>query len=198
MAYLVDFTANPQDQVAFRFDPPAPPLDDYLDIGRGVTFSPDQVPTRAVATSSHKRLPTIVSINAWWGVSDTFRNMVETREPGVHQFFPIEIVLKGGILPSEPYWIFNIRQRIDAVVVELSRVRWLHHPGTTPVMAAPITLMPGETPFPLVLCRETIGGRHVWRGDTQLRGDVFFSNDLISAYKKAKMRGLRVKYCEEA
>jgi hypothetical protein len=197
MAYLVDFTANPQDQVAFRFEPPAPPLDDYLDINRGVTFSPNQVPTRAVATSSHKSLPTLVSLNAWWGASDTFRNMVEAREPGVHQFFPIEIVLKGGLLPFEPYWIFNIQQRVDAVVIERSQVEWAHYPGAEPVMHLPPRLAPGERPYPLVLDRRLTAGRHVWRGDTQLSVYVFFSDDLMSAYKKVKMRGLRIKYCEE-
>jgi hypothetical protein len=197
MAYLVDFTSNPQDRASFVFDPPAPPLRDHLDINRGLTFDQREVPTRAVVVSAHRQLSSIVPINGWWGVSETFRDMVETRECGVHQFFAIEIVLSGGVRPAEPYWIFNIRQRIDAVIVDRSQVEWTHFPGKEPVMNPPNQMWPGERPYPLCLNRGVIAGRHVWRGDKHLSVDVFFSDHLIAEYKKNKMRGLRLKYCEE-
>lgn len=48
-------------------------------------------------------------------VSARLKDLIESIEPGVHQFFPVEVQGKDGQPYGQPYWYFVIKQAIDAI-----------------------------------------------------------------------------------
>ena len=111
---------------------------------------------------------------------------------------------------SRPHYFFNIRQRVDAIIVERSHLRWNktepftrdNPDGTTTVipgvdvMHLPPTLLAPD-PYPVVVDRQAVAGRHVWRGKRQLMSDVFFSDDLMAAVRAAKLKQLQAWHLAE-
>jgi hypothetical protein len=105
MAYLVDLPLDARYQPDFRLDPPARVIEgdvlrnDGLSAQwrRGDLVDPDLLPRRAVQTSRHKSIPDFFPLKARWCVSEAVRALVEAREPGMHQFIPIELVPKSPV-----------------------------------------------------------------------------------------------------
>jgi hypothetical protein len=153
------------------------------------------VPRRAFQVSPHKTTPDFVQISGGArAVCDEFRAMVEALEPGVHQFFPVELLRKDGspVILGREWFLLNICNRVDAVVVERSNIYWEEKPGGRRVMH------PRRQPPGLVLRRSAIAGRHLWRGLTHLRVNEFWSDALMREVQRAKLRKVRAVPLEES
>lgn len=48
-------------------------------------------------------------------VSARLKDLIESIEPGVHRFFPVEVQGKDGKPYGQPYWYFVVMQAIDAI-----------------------------------------------------------------------------------
>ncbi|QNQ09947.1 imm11 family protein [Sphingomonas alpina] len=51
------------------------------------------------------------------GASSRFKDAVERFEPGVHQFFPMEVLLEDGTV-DKSRWLMHICNRVDAIALE--------------------------------------------------------------------------------
>jgi hypothetical protein len=165
------------------FDPqPNRPRVEYMR-SNGAMLDPDELPREARQVSVHKNIPDVVMMAGSWCVSQPFKNLVEAREPGTHAFYPLPLFRRDGSqLP--PYYLFDIRQQIDAVIVEKSKISWWDTDG--------FKIMCVGDHADLMLDPAMIHGRHVWRGKTHLSNDVFFSDDLAKAVLNAKLIKLRL------
>ncbi len=84
--------------------------------GRAVDAT--HMPTR-FRRKGNKGLPMYEVDNAWGGgliVTDKFRKIVESFEPAVHQFFPIQIEQGGKVIVER--FIFYICNRLDSLAKE--------------------------------------------------------------------------------
>ena len=176
-------------------------LIDYWKPGPLRLFSPDDVPPQAFMESDRRTISDFVSISGKLAFSPEARAAAETLEPGVHQFFPVQILRMRGKRPifradgrllETPYYLFNPGIRLDAVDLERSDVDIRTSPVATLVFPKP-----GRWDL-VVLRRSVIAGHHIWKGGNQLGLYTFFSNDLTEIYRERKWRGLQLTPVAEA
>jgi len=75
--------------------------------------------------SAHKTLPDLISSRGpSYAVSIRLRDIVEALEPGIHQFFPIQVLGRDGNPVPLEYVYMLIEQEIDAVIPELTNATW--------------------------------------------------------------------------
>lgn len=158
-------------------------------------FTRAEVPEVALLGSAHKALPEFVAITAKLAVSAEVRTLIEALEPGRHQFFAVTIKRKKGNLPilrrdgtvlDTPYYLFNSTERLDAVLIEKSVVEVKTYKTGLCTVNASLQDKPKT-----VLRRAVIEGHHVWTGQYQLGGDMFFSDTLTQAVLDRKWKGLK-------
>jgi len=113
---------------------------------------------------------------------------VEELEPGIHQFFPVELTAKDGEVLEKRHWLLNICNRVDAVDLSKSE-----QPPTGKSYDSHIVRSPGEAP--IVLRKEVIAGKCVWI-DRRIGFASFFSDELMHFMEKhefAKFRSWKVR-----
>ena len=165
-------------------------------------YDPAEAPKRAVLTSGHKTVPDFAAIHHRLGLSPEARALVEEFEPGTHQFLPVEVArprrskrpihrTDGRVLDG-PFHLFIPQVYLDAVWIERSAVQ------VTPTHHGPELVVPHLGSDRIVLRRELVAGRHVWRGLFHLPGRVFFSDALVREAKRRKLRGPEFTHLEEA
>lgn len=165
----------------------------------------DDKPERAILQSRHKKLPDLFLCRGMETVCETFRQIVEELEPGVHQFLPIEFVTKKGapVPGNGPYYLFRVMQSFDAILVEKSNLVWVNRYDTFKPGAL-VRMVPGAEglrfgpgPVQLVMSRPQIAGRHAWRSKQVQIGDLYFSDDLVDAVRAAKLKKFEFTHVEE-
>ncbi|AXS39483.1 DUF1629 domain-containing protein [Breoghania sp. L-A4] len=176
---IFEFEDEPKDK--FRFG-----------LSLGLPVGPRRLPTRFRETKGKKTLPDIFAMPGLNAVSSRFRDLVEEFEPGVHQFFPLELYYKNGERVEEEYFIFNCTVSFDSLLVKQSEVTWLKldEPAECPRVNVRWRLKK-------VLSRPTIAGRHVWCGFRIRAAGIFVSDELHSRMKKMKLKYFRADPCEE-
>ncbi|WP_306150286.1 MULTISPECIES: imm11 family protein [unclassified Roseibium] len=58
-----------------------------------------------------------------WIVSQRFKDLVESVEPGVHNFLPTELIFSKGAPAKEPYYFLQHGQDFDSVILNRSRYK---------------------------------------------------------------------------
>lgn len=107
---------------------PASPFDPIL--GTGPTFGFVQpMPDRPYQLRFKTRITYLPDIYDEWMITDRVRDVIETLEPGVHQYLPCELFHEDGKLVSERYWILNICNRLDTIAPEHSDIIVSPHTG---------------------------------------------------------------------
>jgi hypothetical protein len=145
---------------------------------------PERVPTKAVLWSTRSRYPNVMPIYGQLGVCDAFRDIVEEFEPGVHEFFPIEICEKPDGPAVVRYHILNICNRLQSVVFDDAViVRETGLPGDRARVWALGT--PGRK---LSFHKAAITGKHLWRDSGALVWK-FMSDELAAALDRHRFTG---------
>jgi hypothetical protein len=75
---------------------------------------PEEFFPKAARFSKGKMLCDYQDVAGFLAVSTRFKDLVESFEPGVHQFVPVEVLHKDGS-PYATYWYFIICTLIDAI-----------------------------------------------------------------------------------
>ncbi len=130
-------------------------------------------------------MPEIISLRFAFGVTDRFRQKVEDLEPGVHQFFEVEISAKGGEQPKHRYWFLNICNRVDAIDQELTTLP-LVHDG---LLYSTEGLSVGDD-LGLVFRKEAVAGKCMWI-DRRVIGTFFFSDELVAFVEENQLTETR-------
>ena len=130
-------------------------------------------------------------------VSEKAKRVIESLEPDVHQFFPIEYQDKKGNFAEIRYW-FVPCNRIDSVdrdhtnMVLLDGLQWTS-PKNVMRMGEPLPphVDPAK-PAGFVFNLKAIGDRHIWR-DMHIGGAAcFISNAMGNLFMKEDLTGLRL------
>jgi hypothetical protein len=107
---MFDFVSEPKNMALIGLSVGYP-----IDAGRFATVARQQ---------KNKKIHDVFPLPGVNAVSERFKEIVESYEPGVHQFFPVELFDKAGDRVPTNYYIFNCTVCVDAVLVEHSEVRW--------------------------------------------------------------------------
>lgn len=164
----------------------------YVRTRVGFPLSPDLLPSKVVIGKKWKVLPDFFSIQGNIGVSDKFKNIIESFEPHTHQFAPLQVSRQDGQAVAGTYFMFVICTLLDtAINAEMSTV--IRVPADENAVAWRFETYMGRK---IVLNKAVIGNRHAWI-DRRYR-QIFFSDDLVTALDAAKIKGLKDRqYCEE-
>lgn len=83
-----------------------------------------EVPAKLVLGKKRKALGGVfITRNGLFIINGQVRDILEGLDPNVHQFFPIEVVYKGGSKPEGDYFVLNVTAQQDSIVDEASSVK---------------------------------------------------------------------------
>ena len=157
----------------------------------GRSLLPDHIPTKLEREPWNLRLLPLLDVERYWGgnllVPQQFKDILEELEPDVHQFWPMEIYVKGEQVDLK-YW-FIACNRISA----LSREHCyppLHERGFW--RPSPIGKRENDR---VAFSKAAIGDRHAWV-DKHF-SDRYFSNTFAERLQKLDLTGLRFSKNEE-
>ncbi|PRY80299.1 hypothetical protein CLV80_101150 [Yoonia maritima] len=158
----------------------------------GRPLKPDHIPTKLSREPwSIDRVP-LLDVETYLGgsllVCETLKDLLEELEPDVHQFWPMEIYVKGEMVALR-YWF-----------VACHRIRALSREHCYP----PLSERGWWDPSPLgqrendriVFSSEAIGGRHAWVDKAY--SDRMFSDEFAERLMKLNLTGLQFVKEQEA
>ncbi len=146
---------------------------------QGYLVNPDTVP-RMVCWESQAQpiLDYVIAVGSPI-VSEAFRHVVEKRDPGVHQFLPVDIHRAKASAPFARHYWFVICRRLHS----------LHESALTPLRTecGRWRTAVGDR---CVFNKAVIGDAPIWT-DPDMRGSVFCSTLVAEALAEARLTGLR-------
>ena len=150
-------------------------------VNRGRAVHGEHIPSRVIREGPKRKTPEIISCWSMHMVSERFRHCVETLEPGVHQFFKVEILWLDGSFAAERYFMV-VCNRLDAIdrgltTMRLKGVLWEPVPGGT---------------NEIVLDVDRCQGHHLWR-DKHLISALFVSDELADALGRIGIAGMELR-----
>jgi len=199
MAAVIRGTLNNRYLPHIEFATPAPALIGSVKVGPVRWYDRSEVPEDAILSSPHKSLPEFLAVSGQGAASAAVKDLIESLEPGRHQFFPVTIrrargdkpiLLRDGSVLDAPYYVMYPGVHLDAVWIDRSpdvRVT-----GTGLVQFSFTTRERGT-----VLRRSMTTGHHFWCGNTHLAGSTFFSDELAKAVVDRNWKGLEFKNIRE-
>jgi hypothetical protein len=150
---------------------------------------PEHFPRRVQFTKGKRVYDYNGFIDGGATVSQRFKDAVEAIEPGVHQFFPVELLHKDGTPYGEPLYYWNITSAIDAIRPDLGGVHKMGDPNRPGTHAWVITDgVDRHARKQLAVEAATIAGRAAWK-DVRHVAAVFISDALIAALRDAGTEG---------
>jgi len=103
-------------------------------------------------------------------ISQTIVDLIEEMEPGVHQYFPVEFIMKSGPQPDQKYYILNICTQLKSLDFEKSQVgkgpvkeemRW-YFQGKE-YLVTPLSRVPKlNPPYDLFVKKSAFEGHTLW------------------------------------
>ncbi len=148
----------------------------------GRPVDPTYMPTRLRRKGNEGR-PLYDVDNMWGGgllVTDRFKEIVESFEPGVHQFFPIQIEQRGKVIADR--YIFYVCNRLDTLAKDLC----------VPPVAEGAKYMPAyDGNDQIIYDSSKIGSDHAWNDRFNIGRLV--SNELFDALAAADFTGFGFK-----
>ena len=142
----------------------------------GRAVKPENIPTRVEWQSKRYKPYDVFMSGGLILVSDAFKDIIENHEPGVHQFFPIEVVYRDGTFARQMYF-FNICNRLDTMDRERATAEL--RKGT---MWDPRT---GAFVFSL----DKVGSAHAWI-DKHVHHGTFLSSAAVAEMQQAGLTGI--------
>jgi hypothetical protein len=134
-------------------------------------------------------------------ISQRAKQVIESLEPGVHEFSPVEYTYSRGGRTETRYW-FKVGNSIDSIDRERTNMVLMDgHQWTSPK-----NLQRRGEPIPphidlekesrLVFNLAQIGDNHMWRDPYVSISGVFFSKRMAQAFQEAGLTGLELKEAE--
>lgn len=155
-------------------------------------IEPHEPPKRFELEKQYKSLGSLIeTMNCILAVDESLKDIIERFEPGVHQFFPLEISMPfrenyQTYFENYPkrFFILAIGQYIDSFSTEQSdpdswKEIWPDHFQYNDDKQS----MSG-----LALSKQTFGTAHLWRERRMLLPLICFSDTLMAEIKKAGLR----------
>jgi hypothetical protein len=128
-------------------------------------------------------------------ISDRLKNLMESFEPGVHQFSPVSVFHKDGTPYGGTFWLYVILTVVDAINPIKGGVEKVPLSKTDPD-EYDWKIKPGGDAC-LAVYKDWIAGRAMW-WDRRFQVPEFFSDALMDAMRAEKMEGWEVmEYWEE-
>lgn len=158
----------------------------------GTLIPPEVVPKKARITKGEAIYDWRVVRGGAVLVSERLKVCVEEVEPGHHQFFPIAVEDRKGVVKPGPYFIFNVVGYVEAIIEERSNLKPL---GRGQIRSWGYQRDVG--PWKCALNASIVAGRACWT-DLRYGGRWFVSDRFVATARVRGLEGYRLdEYCEE-
>lgn len=144
----------------------------------GRALKPENIPTKFRWGGAANRMPDIMLSYSVILVSDKVKAIIESLEPVVHQFFPLETLCRGN-QPGPRMHLLNICNRLDSV----------DHEKTTKPFDRGIAWR-NEKPGELVFNLSQIGNHQLWH-DRHIFDNFYFTDEVKTAFEAEKITGIK-------
>ena len=149
-------------------------LTDRYPMGHGIRFPDHPTPFKYRVTKMHGNVPPdFVAAQLF---SERVKAKIEAIEPGVHQFFPVELELPDGSICSDPYWLCGNMNVLDALILAKSEHMYAKYPNKEKFPNYYRYEYNANGNPVWALNREVIAGKSLWL-DYKL-SKMFFSQEL--------------------
>lgn len=118
-----------------------------------------------------------------YGVSQSFRDVIERFEPGLHQFIPFQLLDRNKVPIAEPYYFMNVMTCLDGFLINHSAAEWVIPPRKSKTERGDAPYVRTLDQNRLALSRPKIAGKHLWISPVD--SFHFVSEDLYSALVEA-------------
>jgi len=115
--------------------------------------------------------------------SSQAREIIESFDPGVHQFFPLEVTWRNGEPIGGEWFSFNAYARQDSIVIEQSTLRQCGGPAKKNFPAIPITYRKKD----VALIEARLGSLNLWR-ELNVDHSLLNSDALHDAFRAEGLR----------
>ncbi len=154
-------------------------------------IEPHEIPQAFRTKSSYSNLASLISLRGFLAVDQQLKEIIERLEPGVHQFFPIQITMPRERAYPKPYYLLVIGQFLEGFRPEQSAPDvhglrcWRRMDWSDNVFGIDFD----STCCPqLAFSRSAIGGAHLWRERRALMNNILISDALQAEIAAAKLR----------
>ena len=164
-----------------------------VQMAQGYFVDPSTAPRKILWKSKKYPLPDVISNQQVIVANDRFRELVETFEPAVHQFIPVDVYTLQSSEPAARYSWFVVGQRLESVHRDQTTYTWmLDYTGQRGFWT-------NDRPDArLVFSRLKIGNHHIWMDPELLVFNCgLCSNAFGEAALAANFLGLNVTPREE-
>jgi hypothetical protein len=124
-------------------------------------------PPRSYTTRPYKKLGSFIAL-ATWAVDEDLKEIIERLEPGIHEFFPIKIIISAdGKLFPKKYYSIRIGKYLDSFVSrgeDGNKVEWSK----------------------LCFSKDIFNGCHLWK-ERKIPALTCFSDELMTQIKDADL-----------
>jgi hypothetical protein len=158
-------------------------------INSGYPVDPATVPRIIVWKSDTRQVTDLIMAAGAYIVSRRFRDLVESFEPGVHQFLEVDIRRPNGKHISTRYFMQSCHE-IDSV--DAKHTTWIRRGAAQTGMWDNEGIMERE----LFFSRKQIGVAHLWR-DLSIAADLFCSNELGDKIINMRLTGAMLDFYPE-
>lgn len=160
----------------------------------GYRVNSDKMPKIMLWPGRNNALPEVIMHNCL-AVSPRFRDLVEQFEPGVHQFFPVDMYKDLNNDPVATYYWINVCNRIDSINTEKTNFKWtLDYTGKHGFWDER-----GVQDPKMIFSTEKTKNFHLWVDPNILQFRHFYvSNAFADAARAANFPGLALGEREEA
>ena len=146
------------------------------------------MPKDFILAKSYKALGVMIVLGLGVAVSHRLRTLIETLEPGRHQFCPVKITLRSGGEHPVAYFTMRVLTQLDAFDKENSDPSCWEKSVRIIKIATPKE----HSAHGIALSRSVIAGHHIWRGlvsaDSGISAfDFYVSGTLKAAIDEARL-----------
>jgi hypothetical protein len=162
--------------------------DDFREMAPLNSFKPHEPPQSFVTSKGYTSLASLIKFNnRILAVDEALKEIIERFEPGMHQFFPIEIRMPRAKVYPVQYYTLAIGQYINGFVPEKSKQGSYREYG--PEYPDYYSLIDSRKEISgLAHSKSALGKAHLWR-ERDLNGALIcFSDELESAIVGAGLR----------
>lgn len=146
---------------------------------------PHEAPRCFVTEKSYSELGALIELNdRILAVDEALKTIVEQLEPGVHQFFPIEIKTSTGEVYPKPFYSLVIGQYLDSFAPNESKEKSWRVDGPDYYFYDKSKIGISG----LALSKRVFGGAHLWRESRMSSQLNCFSNQLKTEMEQAGLR----------
>jgi hypothetical protein len=160
--------------------------DTFADMPAITPIEKHEAPKCFETAKTYSSLGSLMILNdRLWAVDQELKDIIERLEPGLHQFFPLQISMPKKVVYPKQYYVMVIRQFLDSFSPEKSveGVWEKRANGYYSVFTSSKKYVSG-----LAFSKNSIGNAHLWKERHLYTPEILFSDELQAEVVKNGLR----------